>query len=42
MLQEAIGSNANILIASIECTLLLKDVYDKLDFVPDEDDLPLG
>ena len=42
VLREAIGSDSNILIASIECTLLLKDVYDKVDFASDEDDLPLG
>lgn len=35
LLQEAIGIGSAIVIRSIECTLALEDVYEKVDLTPE-------
>lgn len=39
-LQEAVGKEASLLITSIECVLRLEDIYEKVDFVIDQEDNP--
>lgn len=40
LLREAVGREAHITIRSIDCILTLEDVYEKVEFEPDETGIP--
>lgn len=40
LLREAVGLTAQVTIRSIDCILTLEDVYEKVEFEPDETSLP--